>query len=829
MKILDQYTHFLYKTRWFLALVFTALFVCCVFVSSHLKLKSDFKELLPENFQSVKDLDRIIKRAPSTGGLIVAIESDDPQSSIRFANALIEKLKAYPPEYISSIDYNAKEVKKFFEDRKYIYMDLEDLQELHDRLDRRIKREKIKTSGLFVSFETSEEEKEAFSTDDIEEKYKKKTANYSEYIDGYFFAEKGRLMAIIIKPPGASTGIEFSRKLIGKVEATIQELNPQSFNPSMKVGLTGKYKRVLYEYQTLIDDIISTALLCVFLISVSVLIYYRRFRMVWLMAWAVFNGCAWTFALTDWHIGYLNTQTAFLGSVIVGNGINHGLILMARYLEERKAGKSVYDSLQISISATFAGTLASSCTTSIAFAVLMFTNIKGFSQFGFIGGLGMFLCWVAAYTVLPVFLAISEQIWPIVRENKIAKEQFSIMKIFSIALPRYAKTISVTGIILTLLSIPVLIYYVPRSLEYDFSKLRVQNSKKEMKEEVALNDRIRTIFGGSTTPSVLLVDNPNQVGPLCEEINRKNKLDPPEKQMVESCKSLAYYVPDDQDLKIEWLTKIRKLLEDNSLNFLNESQKKEMEEFKSQFVSQKVALKDVPEEVVRNFREKNGDLGKIVYVYPSNGEQNNLMDGRNLIHFAEIIRTNVLPDGTVVTASGDSVIFSDLLSAVIHDGPKATILAFIAVCLVVILIFREWRGAIIILSTLSIGVLWMGALMPLFHIKINFFNFIAIPTTFGIGVDYGVNIYQRYKLEGAGSLPKVLRTTGGAVLLCSITTIIGYATLIIAKNQALVSFGWIGILGEITCLAAALVFVPSLLIRHEKKEGIIQRLYDDPI
>lgn len=824
MKILEFYTRFLYRARWPLAILFSALFVYCVFVSSHLKLKSDFKELLPENFQSVKDLDRIIKRAPGTGGLIVAIESDDPQSSIRFANALIEKLKTYPPDTISSIDYNAKTVKQFFEDHKYLYMDLEDLQELHDRLDRRIKREKVKHSGLFMSFQTEDEEKADFSTDDIEDKYKKKTANYSEYIDGYFFAEKGRLMAVIIKPPGASTGIDFSRKLVGRVEATIQELNPQSFNPTMKVGLTGKYKRVLYEYQTLIDDILSTALLCVALVSLAVFFYYRRFRMVWLMGWAVFNGCAWTFALTTWHIGYLNTQTAFLGSVIIGNGINHGLILMARYLEERKAGKNAYDSLMIAIPSTFAGTLASSCTTSVAFAVLIFTNIRGFSQFGFIGGLGMFLCWVAAYTVLPVFLSISEQIWPVVRENKVHKEPFSFMKYFSLALPRYAKQVSQAGIVFTLLSIPVIAYYIPHSLEYDFAKLRVQNSKKEMKEEAALNDRIRSIFGGSTTPSVLLVDREDQVGPLCDEIKRKNNLDPLEKQMVESCKSLASYVPIDQDVKIEWLQKIRKLLEGSSLNFLNENQKKEMEKFKSQFISKKVALKDVPEEVVRNFREKNGDLGKLVYVYPSGGEKNNLNDGKNLIHFADIIRKNTLPDGSVVTASGDSVIFSDLLSAVVHDGPLASFWAFVAVCLVVVLIFREVRACIIIIGTLVCGVLWMGALMPLFSIKINFFNFIAIPTTFGIGVDYGVNVYQRYKLEGAGSLPKVLRTTGGAVVLCSVTTIIGYATLIIAKNQALVSFGWIGILGEVTCIVSALVFVPALLIRREKKLGIAQKL-----
>ncbi len=789
-----------------------------------MKLKSDFKELLPENFQSVKDLDRILKRAPSTAGLIVAIESDDPQSSIRFGNALVEKLKAYPPEYISSIDYNAKAMKEFFEDRKYLYMDLEDLQELHDRLQRRIQREKVKGSGLFMSFETEDEEKAQFSTDDLEAKYRKKTANYNDYIDGYYFSEDKRLMAILIRPPGSSTGIEFSKELVGRINADIQALQPQSFNPSMKVKLTGKFQRVLFEYQTLVDDIVSTALLCIALIAAAVLIYFRRIRMVVLMAWAVFNGVAWTFALTYWQIGYLNTQTAFLGSIIVGNGINHGLILMARYLEERKKGQNAYESLCIAIPATFAGTLASSFTTSMAFAVLLFTDIRGFSQFGYIGGIGMILCWVAAYTVLPVFLLISEQLWPVIRENKAQKSAFSMMNAYALALPRYAKIITLLGTAATPICIPAIIHYVPNSLEYDFTKLRVQNSKQEMKDDIDLTERIRKIFGGTTTPAVLMVDDVKQVVPLCEEIQRKNNLDEPDRRVVESCRNLYSYVPLDQEQKVEVLKKIRALLEDNALNFLKPEQKKEMEKFKSGFTEKRVVLADVPPDLMRNFTEKNGDVGKIVYVYSGGGELNNIENGKNLIRFADIIRSNVLPDGSIVTASGDSVIFSDLLRAVVHDGSKATLWAFLAVCLVVILIFHEWRGILIILGTLVVGVLWMGGLMPLFGIKINFFNFIAIPTTFGIGVDYGVNIYQRYKLEGRGSLPKVMRTTGGAVLLCSVTTIIGYFTLIIAKNQALASFGWIGILGEVTCLIAALVYVPALLIRRDKKKKILQAI-----
>lgn len=806
---------FLYRARWLLAPIFIALFAFSVQYARHLKLKSDFKELLPDNYQSVKDMDRILARVSGTDTLTVAIESDDSQASIRFAKDLIEKLEAYPPEMIHQIEYNVGKVRDFFEKNKYLYIDLADLQEIHDRLKRRIDREKIKSTGLFLDLETKDEKDDEFSTKDIEDKYKEKTSKYDEYIDGYFFGEGGRLMAVILRPPGAATGVDFAKELVAKVTATIAALNPSQYHPSMKTGLTGKFRRVLFEYEALIEDIVSTALLVVGLVSLVVFLYYLRLRMVFLMGWTVFCGVAWTFAATQWHIGYLTTQTAFLGSIIVGNGINYALILMSRYLEERKRGKKVLESLEVAIPHTFAATLASSVTTSAAFATLMITDMKGFSQFGFIGGLGMFACWAATYTVLPVFLAISENIWPIFRDKKKNHFEFSLIAPVAERLPGWAKKITHGGLIFTAASLLLVVFFIPRSLEYDFTKLRVKAKGLEASEEEKLNDRVRRIFSSSMTPAVLVTERGDQVVPLCDEIERKRDLDEPSNQVVESCKNMYSHVPPDQDAKLALLKKIRVLLNDSTLEFLNKEQKEEVDQFKKEFdVTKKIALKDVPENILRNFREKDGTMGKVAYVYPT--DKAPLWNGKNLIRFADIIRENKLPTGEVITASGTAVIFADLLRAVIHDGPIATVLAFLAVCLVVALIFWERRACVFIIGTLLFGVVWMGGLISLLNIKLNFFNFIAIPVTFGIGVDYGVNIYQRYKLEGKGSLVKVLRTTGGAVALCSLTTLIGYATLIIAKNQALVSFGWIAILGELGCLAAALVFVPALVMGREK-------------
>lgn len=805
------YTHFLHRFRWSIAFFSILLFVFCAREALRLELHSDFKELLPDNFQSVKDMDRILARVKSTDTLVVGIESDDAQASIRFALALIEKLKTLPKEYVQQVDYNVSVVKKFFEKNKYLYIDTPDLQDLHDRLKKRINREKVKGTGLFLDLETKSEKDEEFSTSDVEDKYKSKTSRYDDYIDGYFFGEKGRLMALVIRPSGAATGVDFARRLVANVDQTIHNLNPASFHPSIKVGLTGKFRRVLFVYQTLIDDIVSTSALVVLLVGLAVFLYFGRFRMVFLMAGTVFNGVAWTFALTKWHIGYLTTQTAFLGAIIVGNGINYSLILMARYLEERKQGLGPMEALHVAIPTTFFATLASSITTAVTFGVLIFTQIKGFSHFGFIGGIGIFLCWVATYTLLPVFLIISESIRPMPQKERFS---YSLMAPLADKLPAWSKNINRVGAVLTLGSLLLLIFYIPNSLEYDFDKLNVKPRGKQVSDDDALNERIRKIFSDSMTPAVLVTERIDQVKPLCDEILRKKNLDPSESQVIDDCKSAFSHLPENQDEKIAILKNTRGLLEDSTLDFLNADQKKEMEKFKKEFTAEKIILTDLPEEIIRNYREKNGMLGRMVFVYPT--DRAPLWNGKNLIRFADIIRENKLPTGEIITASGTAVIFADLLRAVAHDGPRATLFAFLAVFLVVGLIFREKRAIIFIMGTLILGFVWMMGLVALLNIKLNFFNFIAIPVTFGIGVDYGVNIYQRYKQEGKGSLVKVLKTTGGAVALCSLTTLIGYATLIVARNKALVSFGWLGILGELGCLACALIFIPAVVIHFEK-------------
>ena len=71
---------------------------------------------------------------------------------------------------------------------------------------------------------------------------------------------------------------------------------------------------------------------------------------------------------------------------------------------------------------------------------------------------------------------------------------------------------------------------------------------------------------------------------------------------------------------------------------------------------------------------------------------------------------------------------------------------------------------------------------------------------------------QRYRFEGAAKLKHVITETGGAVTLCSMTTTIGYVALLMSINRGIRSFGLSAAVGEVTCLCAAVLWLPSLLV-----------------
>jgi len=101
---------------------------------------------------------------------------------------------------------------------------------------------------------------------------------------------------------------------------------------------------------------------------------------------------------------------------------------------------------------------------------------------------------------------------------------------------------------------------------------------------------------------------------------------------------------------------------------------------------------------------------------------------------------------------------------------------------------------------LIFGIIMMVGIMGIFNIQITLLNIMAIPLIIGIGIDDGVHLLHRYKIEGNGAITSVFRSTGKAIIITSLTTMISFGSLVFATYRGYGSLGTALFIGVGACL-----------------------------
>lgn len=774
-------------------------------------LRADIKELLPQHARSVETLKHLEQRFGGFSQLSMIVESGSPEANRRFSDDLTRALAT--SELVRSIRNKLGEEKQFFEERRHLFVDLDDLETILERVETAAHAGRVRANPLLVDLDEEPKERVKLDLSDFEKKYRAKFSLSARFPDGYFESPDRRRLAIILRKRGLAFDLDSNQKLVELVEKTVRTLDPKKYAPEMTIALGGDVKNVIEEHQSLVEDLELASAIVVLLLGLVVVAYYRRFRALYLVGIPVLIGCAWTFGITRFLIGYLNASSAFLGPIIPGNGMNFGLILLARYIEERRRGGSIEASIDLAVDYTAKATFLVALAASVAYGSLMATDFLGFKHFGIIGALGMVLCWLSTFVVMPPLIAWVERHWPLEASKELKLLRPGLLASLPSRIVELAPGAFAWGGVLSGIAALVLTALFLRDpLEKDFTKLRSKVSLDSGSAQVAA--KVDEIFGLNQEAQAILAEGDEDVPAIVEHL-RKVISDGGPLSPITDVTALTTLVPTAQLAKLEVLKKIREVMTDDLLANLEPEDRKLALRQRPPAGLATFTERDLPESVRADFRERDGHEGRVVLALPN--LKLNLYHADEIERVAAVLRMISLPDGRQVESSGNFVIYSDMIRFVSHDGPRATTYSFFGVLILCWLAHRRFRRAAIVAASLVVGVAWLGAILQLCAIKINFLNFIALPITFGIGADYAVNIYTRYLLErrrypAAQAAHAAIASTGGAVVLCSLTTIIGYASLLVARNGALISFGKIAILGELACLGAAIFVMPAWLM-----------------
>jgi hypothetical protein len=810
------------------------LLIACWGYASKLQVRSDIMELLPRDSPGFQSFERRLERVGGRATIVVVCESPDRAANERFIDGLRSSIdtmvstrascvsactedacaKACGPALIDFVESGTKDVRAFFEANKWLYADLKDLEDADATLERQIAFKSGMVEDLFD--ETTGEH--ALGMDKFKARWKQNAEQKDDFPTGYFASRDGTQHVLRIMTTTSGMGGGGDEVLFHRVEQMARDLHPTSLHPAMKIGFGGDIPNAAAEKESLVREAVLATAIAAFLILAGIVFFYRSLWSLALIGFPPLFGVGCAYAFATFHYGYVNASGAFLGAIILGNGVNYPIVLYSRYKEFRARGMAPDLARRDAVWNAFRAELVGSTVASIAYASLTVTRFRGFNQFGVIGFVGMLLVWLSMIPCLPAMIVLIERLQ--VRLPKWMREtpatvsedgsRGSIARFVGNVTERWPRVFVGAAILITIVTAWRLPGFLRDPWEYDFQKLASKGSQTggpaqwSRKADQVLSGRM------NLAGSLVLADRVEQVAEVKQRILANDAADP-EGAMIDTITTVADFLPgptEGQAAKLAVLERLRERLTPSVMAKLAEDEAATIHDMIPPEGLHVLGTADLPALLKTRFAERNGTVGTLLYVrYKPTVARN---DGHNLLRMAATIDGVRLADGTRVDTASRATVFAEMIRSLERDGPLATAVSLAAVTLVVVVATSSMKGAFAVILSLLFGVIWMVGGGALFGERLNFLNFIALPITFGIGSEYPFNIFDRSRLLG-GDVTRAVKLHLGAVALCSYTTTVGYGSLLFADNQALQSFGRLAIAGELACIAAALLFLPSLL------------------
>ncbi|GAB4207309.1 MAG: hypothetical protein OHK0013_24820 [Sandaracinaceae bacterium] len=803
---------------------------------SRLSLNSDFQAMLPEHAQSVRDLDEIRARFGGTATLTLAIQTREGgtiEEARALARALAPRIREMDELLVSSVDWTVSEFERFVREHRHLYADLGDLEEVRDALQARLDYERARANPFYIDLDEAPPPDPEAVLRRIREQSESAQREMDRFPEGFFQHPELPIVLVFVRTSirgGESGAID---RLVGAIERAAEEVSGQTalasrssgtdvglVLPRLRIDYGGDTMDVREENEALREAVQTSTLVTLALLFASIYVFFLRWRAAFLLTVTLVPPCLVTFGIAEPVVDYLNASSAFLASIVIGNGVNSSIMWLGRYFEERRDGKEPGDALRAAHVGTWAGTLPAALAAALAYGSLMVTDYRGFRDFGFIGALGMVLCWLAAYGVLPPLVLLSERIRPMRFEERERK----LKGVYGVLFARLAIgpagasssrrpfAVLAASLVVTVVSTVAVALAVSRDpLEYDFRNL--QSVRPPESRVTWVNERVGETVEETRTGSALAILSPTveQVPALVAQLEAYRAAHP---DVLGAIRTIDDLVPRDVEAKRELLRDLRRLMLEVRPH-LEPARQAEIDEHLPPETIEPIGRADLPDSIAAPFLERDGTRGRLIFVEHAEGRST--WDGRYMIQWAEGVRSVRTAEGRVPPVAGIAVVFADLLESLYTDGP--TTIAFSLGTTIVLLAFSFRRHGDRFLSLVSmlLGALWMTGTLAVAGLKLNFLNMVAFPITFGIGLEYGVNYVKRFREELASGRTQreaaraALEGAGGAVILCSLTTLIGYLSLFVSTNQALNSFGFAMAASEITCLAPAVLTLPALV------------------
>jgi predicted RND superfamily exporter protein len=801
--------------------------ILALLLASRVHVETDILSLVPRDNPVVKGFRTTVERFGSVDTLLAVIHLEDDRSledSIEFAGRLAENLRTW--DDIDWVEYrvdSTAEAAMPLLDRAVLFLEPDELEEvlgiLGDGLDdlaQRLRAQLMAPQSLVT--------KDLLRRDPVgllpRILSRVRLGGVGVSVDpdtGCLIDDGGRFLLMMAKPVRPAQDLEFDRRLVAgldeRVLAVSQSWRDQSGESSApKVEFTGGYIVALDDAKLITSDMVVGLISSLAGVMVLFLLAFRSRAALVYAFFPLVTGIALTFAFGAIALGRINSLTSAFGGLVIGLGIDFIIVLYARYVEERQAGASHADAVDAMGRFTGVGVLLGAVTTAATFFSFLVTDFAGLWELGLLTGTGILLLVVTVYLLLPAMLTLIQQ--RVRRDRPLYLRSFGADFLCRASLARPRLVIFLSFVVTALLGAGM----AGLRWDDDFRNMRSGDNRA-----ILLRQQVMDAFGLKFSPMVLRFDGVDEA----EALAKCRAVLPELEGLVDGenlvgIDTIAGIIPaeDVQRELIDRLEQAELSLEGLDRRFeaalrgagLNPKGFQDGIDHLLAALARRepLSLSDLEgtplaRVVERYVASSDGEYSAAIYCYPPVGEWRRGPSPALL----ELLSKH--PDGVI---AGPNVISAELRKIVWDDAIAAAVLGIV---IVFVLMWADLGGplrALFALLPLFVGMVWMLGGMALIGLRLNFFNIFVLTMIIGIGVDYGVHLLHRWYESGGD--PAAVSETSKAIAVASLTTVVGFGSLVLSHYPGLRSVGGAAILGALSTAVLGITLLPALLSKKEE-------------
>lgn len=627
--------------------------------------------------------------------------------------------------------------------------------------------------------------------------------------EGRFISEDGQTGLLIIMHPTALSSFdkieEFSLALNQKIADT-----HKSTGKDVNVMISGDTNNYFKEYQALwsgFGDSVTMTLVLTFIVLYAL---FRNVRSILLVGHALLSGMvlAAFFILTLFH--EINSNSMFLLVVVMGNAVNSNIVFMHYYLcsqEETDLGKRAMLALKKSFWPTsFA--VAASCIMYLSFYM---GDFRGYQDMALVGIIGMSTTWISGIVILySLFLTPLAQ-FKSKELNNYFRARADLWSPLYSSILRFHRPITFASILVIIVA-GFLMRDLGRMEEKDMTQLKDKDYVLNNLE--SLSTHLKNVGLSLDFLPQLVVVTKDRKSAL--SLQTKISLDNVLRSKLPALKTftIASLLPQDQDKTVEAMERLKRSYPMDDIidsPYVSEWQEKLTRDAFAFDQQMRVKEEDIPQDLRSLFIDQDGNYGNVIYLsFNLNRLERNIDDMKFVVKRLKDL------GGDDLYMAGTIPLLASIEAISTQDRSQVFWICITLVLITIVFFNLKTRRFLAAYLFAFVGIAATFFLyLELSGTKINILNFLALPMTVALGIDYISNYAQGFDL--GRDQDHIRSKTFTMVATMSFTTMASYLSIYFTTPQlALKSFAKIAFVGEAITLFGGMIFFFALLTFQEK-------------